>query len=85
MESIGAREENRTPMVSPPADFETFRIFIEGETLRYERHPKVFFTNPPQSSTGAVIDAEQGPEATSQKPALVGTLESIVAPESPEK
>ena len=66
------------------AELETFRIFLEGETLRYERHPKVFFTNPPQSSTGAVIDAEQGPELSSLGTALEAAPEDIVAPESPE-
>ena len=47
------------------AELGNFGIFIEGETLRYERHPKVFFTNPPGARSGAVVDAQQGPEPTS--------------------
>ena len=68
------------------AELEYFGIFVEGKMLRYERHPKVFFTNPPlPSSTGAVIDAEQGPEPTILNPALEATPEAMVEPESPEK
>ena len=67
------------------AELETFGIFVEGEILRYERHPKVFFTNPPGMSTGAVIDAGPAPEPTPPETALEATPESIVGPESPEK
>ena len=69
------------------AELENFGIFVEGETLRYERHPKVFFTNPPSLpvSTGAVIDAEQGPEATSHGTALEAATGAMVEPEAPEK
>lgn len=52
------------------AELEKFGIFVEEETLRYERHPKVFFTNPPEGSTGAVIDAESAPVMLSATLAL---------------
>ena len=67
------------------AKFETFGIFVEGETLRYKRHPKVVFTNPPEESTGAVIDAEPAPEQVSAILALEAASDGIVRPESPEK
>lgn len=67
------------------AELETFGILVEGETLRYERHPKVFFTNPPEASTGAVIDAEPAPEHVSATLALEADPDGIVRPESPEK
>jgi hypothetical protein len=68
------------------AELENFGIFVEGAMLRYERHPKVFFTNPPlPASTGEVIDAEQGPEPTILRLALEATPEAMVEPPSPEK
>lgn len=67
------------------AELETFGIFVEEETLRYERHPKVFFTNPPppKSSAGGVINANPAPKNTPSGMALAGTPEDIVEPESP--
>ncbi len=69
MEIIGAITEGMgkstvSEIMSKPKKFKAelgnFGIFVEGEMLRYERHPKVFFTNPPlPASTGAVIDAEK--------------------------
>lgn len=95
MKIIGAVEEGMTKgtiskIMTKSEKFklelEKFGIYVEGEMLRYERHPGVFFTNPPLSaSTGAVIDAEQGPEPTSQKSALEATPEAVVSPEAPEK
>ncbi len=72
------------------AELEKFGIFVEGKMLRYERHPKVFFTNPPvpipfPTSTGAVIDTERGQEPTSQETALEATPEAMVEPNPPEK
>lgn len=70
------------------AELENFGIFVEGEMLRYERHPKVFFTNPPpppKTSTGAVIDAERVPEPVLQGMPLEATPGGIVEPEAPEK
>ena len=68
------------------AELESFGIFVEGETLRYDRHPKVFFTNPPLPvSTGAEIDAEQGSEPTSSEMALKAAPGTMVEPPSPEK
>ena len=67
------------------AELENFRIFVEGERLRYERHPKVFFTNPPGVSTGAVIDADPGPETTFPGIALEAAPEAKVEPKAPEK
>ena len=61
-------------------------VDVVDETGAYEQYPKVFFTNPPlPASTGAVIDAEQGPEATPPKTALKATPDAMVRPESPEK
>ncbi len=95
MEIIGAVEEGMTKgtiskIMAKPEKFKTelgnFGIYVEGETLRYERHPKVFFSNPPlPSSTGAVICAEQGLEPTLPKQALEGAPGAMVSPESPEK
>ncbi len=95
MEIVGAIEEGMTKgtvskiMAKPEklkAELGNFGIFIERETLRYERHPKVFFTNPPLPvSTGAVIDAEQGPEPTPPGTAMEGTPEATVSPDPPEK
>ena len=95
MEIIGAITEGQSErmkreiMAKPEkfkADLERFGITIEGGNLCYERHPKVFFTNPPPpSSTGAVIDAEQAPEPISIKTALEATLGGKRNPESPEK
>ena len=95
MEIIGAIEEGMTKgtiskIMAKPEKFKTelgnFGIYVEGEMLRYKRHPKVFFTNPPlPASTGAVIDAEQGPEPPSQETSLEATPESMVSPEAPEK
>ena len=99
MEIIGAIEEAMTKgtvskIMAKPEKFKTelenLGIFLEGKMLRYERHPKVFFTNPPAplpfpASTGAVINAEQGPEATPIGTALEATPEAIVSPRSPEK
>jgi hypothetical protein len=62
-------------------ELERFGIFVEEEMLRYERHPKVFFTNPPGASNGAVTDTEH----VSATLAMVATPEGIVGPESPEK
>ena len=63
-------------------ELETFGIFVEGETLRYIRQTKVFFTNPPPgASTGAVIDADQDPEQTPLETAQV----AIVRLEPPER
>ena len=67
------------------AELENFRIFVEGDRLRYERHPKVFFTNPPGVSTGAVIDADPGPETTFPGIALEAAPEAKVEPKAPEK
>lgn len=65
------------------ADLENFGIFVEGETLRYERHSKVFFTNPPlPAATGAVIDAEEAPEPTSSGTALEANTSGIVEPKA---
>lgn len=51
------------------AELEIFGIFVEEETLRYERHPKVLFTNPPATGEDtAVIDAE----ITLTNPSLAG-------------
>ena len=69
-------------------ELENFGIFVEGEMLLYERHPKVFFTNPlppPKTSTGAEIDAERAPEPVLQEMALEDTPGGIVEPEAPEK
>ena len=67
-------------------ELENFGIFVEGVMLRYERHPKVFFTNPPlPASIGAGIDAEQGPEPTHPETALESVPWTTVSPESPEK
>lgn len=95
MEIVGAIEDGMAKstvseiMAKPEifkVELESFGIFVEGEMLRYERHPKVFFTNPPlPSKTGAVIDGEQGPEATPPKTALEATPDAMVRPESPEK
>ena len=99
MEIIGAVEDGMakstvSEIMAKPEKFKTelenFGIYVEGETLRYERHPKVFFTNPPapipfSTRTGAVIDAEQGQEPTSPKTALEATPGAMVQPESPEK
>ena len=93
MEIVGAISDgqsdrmNREVMAKPEkfkAELGNFGIFVEGEMLRYERHPKVFFTNPPEVSTGAVIDAEQGPEPTSLGSALECTLKEERKPPSPE-
>ncbi len=94
MEIIGAIGEGMakstiSEIMAKPEKFKTeiesFGIFVEEETLRYERHPKVFFTNPPlPASTGAIVDTEQGPEPTSSGTALEGTQEVIVRPPSPE-
>ncbi len=68
------------------AELEKFGVFVEGEMLRYERHPKVFFTNPPlPASIGAVIDAEQGPEPTPPGAASRAVPEAVVELEAPEK
>ena len=72
------------------AELEKFGIFVEGKMLRYERHPKVFFTNPPApiqfpTSTGAVIDTERGQEPTSPETALEDTPEAMIEPNPPEK
>ncbi|WP_156182866.1 hypothetical protein [Leptospirillum sp. Group II 'CF-1'] len=67
------------------AVLETFGIFVEGETLRYKRHPKVFFTPPEEASTAAVIDSEPAPEQVSATLALEATPGAIVEPPSPEK
>ena len=96
MEIIGAIEEGMTKgtvskIMAKPEKFKAelgkFGIFVEGETLRYERHPKVFFTNPPPlpATTGAVIDAEQGPVVISFETALEADPEAMVSPESPEE
>ena len=99
MEIIRAIEEGMTKgtvskiMTKPSkfkVDLESFGIFIEGEMIRYERHPKVFFTNPPApipfpTSTGVVIEAEQEPEPTSFGLALETTPEAMVSPDPPEK
>lgn len=95
MKIVGAIEEGMTKgtvskiMAKPEkfkADLGNFGIYLEGETLRYERHPKVFFTNPPlPASIGAVIDAEQGPEPFLPKQALEAAPEAKVSPEAPEK
>ena len=99
MEIIGAIEEGMTKgtvskiMTKPSkfkVDLEGFGIFIEGEMIRYERHPKVFFTNPPApiqfpTSTGAVIDTERGQEPTSPETALEDTPEAMIEPNPPEK
>ncbi len=94
MEIVGAITEGMvkssiSEIMSKPgkfkAELETFGIFVEEETLRYERHPKVFFTNPPQTSPGAVIDAEQGLAPTPEESALETAPVDIVRPESPEK
>ena len=94
MEIVGAITEGMgkstvSEIMAKPGKFKAelgnFGIFIEGETLRYERHPKVFFTNPPLGiSTGEVIDAEQGPAPTPHGMALEDTQEGVVRPESPE-
>ncbi len=86
----GMRKSTVSEIMAKPYKFKTeleyFGIFVEGKILRYERHPKVFFSNPPlPASTGAVIDAEQGPEATPPKTALKATPDAMVRPESPEK
>lgn len=72
------------------AELEKFGIFVEGKMLRYERHTKVFFTNPPEpllfpSSTGAVLDTELGQEPTSPETAMEATPEEMVEPDPPEK
>ena len=99
MEIIRAIEEGMTKgtvskiMTKPSkfkVDLEGFGIFIEGEMIRYERHPKVFFTNPPApipfpTSTGVVIEAEQGPEPTYFGLALEATPGAMVSPDPPEK
>lgn len=96
MEIIGAIKEGMTKgtvskIMAKPEKFKAelgkFGIFVEGKMLRYVRHPKVFFTNPPPlpASTGAMIDAEQGPEPTSIGTALEATPEATVSPESPVK
>jgi len=93
LEIIGALSEgqsdrmNREVMAKPKkfkTDLEKFGIFVEEETLRYERHPKVFFTNPPQVSTGAVINAEPAPEAIYSEMAMEDAPEDEWKPESPE-
>ncbi len=66
-------------------ELENFGISVEGEKLRYERHPKVFFTNPPEASTGAVIDAEPAPVPISPGTAMEATMDAMVEPESPVK
>lgn len=66
------------------AELGNFGIFVEGEMLRYEQHPKVFFTNPPEASTGRVIDTEPVSEPKSQESVLVLIPEGVVEPESPE-
>ena len=86
----GQSDRMKREVMAKPEKFkvelENFGIFVEREMLRYERHPKVFFTNPPlPSSTGAVIDAEQGPETTSLGMVLEGIPEEERKPESPEK
>ncbi|MHB1758353.1 MAG: hypothetical protein ACYCT9_12755 [Leptospirillum sp.] len=94
MEIVGAITEGMakssiSEIMSKPgkfkAELETFGIFVEEETLRYERHPKVFFTNPPEVSARAVINAEEGQEANHLESALEAAPEDIVRPESPEK
>jgi len=65
-------------------ELETFGIFVEGETLRYKRHPKVFFTNPPEASTGTVINAEPAPGQVSATLALEAAPDGIVRPQAPE-
>lgn len=94
IEIIGGIEEGMakstvSEIMSKPEKFKTelenFGIFVEGETIRYERHPKVFFTNPPESNTGAVIDAEQEPELTPEKVAMGAIPEVTVRPEAPVK
>ena len=99
MEIIRAIEEGMTKgtvskiMTKPSkfkVDLESFGIFIEGEMIRYERHPKVFFTNPPEplpfpTSTGAVIATERGSEPTSTETAMETTPEAMVSPDPPEK
>ena len=95
MEIVGAIEEGMTKgtiskIMAKPEKFkeelEDFGIFVEGKNLRYERHPKVFFTSPPlPASTGAVIDAEQVLEPDSSKTALEATPEAMVSPEAPAK
>lgn len=95
MEIVGAVTEKTdkadiSRVMAKPEKFkavlEKFGVFVEGETLRYERHPKVFFTNPPlPASTGAVISAEQGPEETLPGTAMKATPEAVVEPPSPEK
>lgn len=66
------------------AELGNFGIFVEGGSLRYERHPKVFFSNPLGARTGAVIDTEQAPEPSFLESALEDAPEAIVRPESPE-
>ena len=94
MEIIGALTEKTdkadvSRIMSKPEKFKTelgnFGIFVEGKILRYERHPKVFFTNPPGASTGAVIDEEQGPEPISLGTAMEAAPEGMVEPEATEK
>ena len=97
MEVIGAVEEGMTKgtvskIMAKPKKFkgelEKFGICVDGECLVYKRNKRVFFTNPPpppKTSTGAVIDAEQGPEPSSLGTALEATPEATVSLESPEK
>lgn len=98
MEVIGAIKEGMTKgtvskIMAKPEKFkeelEKFGICVDGECLVYERNRRVFFTNPPPlhtgTSTGVVIDAEQGPEPTSLGTALETTPEATVSPEAPEK
>ena len=98
LEIIGAIEEGMTKgtvskIMAKPEKFkeelEKFGICVDGECLVYERNRRVFFTNPPPlhtgTSTGAVIDAEQGPEPASLGMALEATPKATVSLEPPEK
>ncbi len=96
LESIGAIEEGMSKgavskiMAKPEkfkSELEDFGICVDGECLVYERNKRVFFTNPPppKTRTGAVIDAEPGPEPTSHGTTLEATPEATVSPEPPEK
>ncbi|MEC4683068.1 MAG: hypothetical protein VST70_05250 [Nitrospirota bacterium] len=72
MKIVGAISEgqsgdrmNREVMAKPKkfkAELGNFGIFVEGEILRYERHPKVLFTNPPTTLEGA-SEEERNPES----------------------
>ena len=99
MEIIGAitgktDKADISRVMSKPEKFrvelEKFGIFVERQMLRYERHPKVFFTNPPAplpfpASTGAVIDVEQGQEPIPSETAMEATPEAMIEPDPPEK